>query len=214
MDRRNFLKFSSASIAAAAAGTASLLTWTPRAYAATINKTFYITEGTITQPDGVDVYFQGFSNSSNTLAVPGESMIVQEGDTVNITIINTLNSRHSFSIDGFRDSNGRSVNTGRINGGETASVSFVAANPGSYLYLDSRNAPYNRLMGLHGGFAVMPKNASNQLFPGSRTFVQQYFWVFHDIDPVWHAAIRNGNTPSTPYIPRYFTINGDRKSVV
>ena len=179
MDRRNFLKFSSASIAAMVAGTANILTWSPRAYAATINKTFYITEGTITQADGVDVYFQGFSNSSNSLAVPGESMIVQEGDTVNITIINTLNSSHSFSIDGFRDSNGNTVNTGRISGGRTASVSFVAANPGSYLYLDSRNAPYNRMMGLHGGFAVMPKNAGNRLYAGSPTFVQQHFWVFH-----------------------------------
>jgi len=208
MDRRNFLKFSSASVAAMCAGTVGLVSWTPRAHAATINKTYYITEGFIAQPDGVDVYFRGFSNNTNSLAVPGEHMIVQEGDTVNITIVNTLNSSHNFTIDGFEDDNGDPVDTGRIRGGRSATVSFKAANPGTYMYHDSRNAPYNRLVGLHGGFAVMPAGRNNQLYPGSRTFVQQHFWIFHDIDPVWHNAVRNGNTPNTAYSPRYFTING------
>ena len=208
MDRRNFLKFSSASVAAAMAGTAGLLIWSPRADAANINKTFYINEGFITQADGVDVYFCGFSNDPNTLAVPGESMIVQEGDTVNITIVNTLSRSHNFRIDGLRDNNGNRVDTGLIQAGKSASVSFVAANPGSYLYHDSSDAPYNRLVGLHGGFAVMPRNTSNRAYSGSPTFVQQHFWIFHDIDPAWHTAVRNGSSPRTAYRPRYFTING------
>jgi plastocyanin len=189
-------------MAAMCAGTAGLLTWTPRAHAATINKTFYITEGFITQADGVDVYFRGFSNSSNSLAIPGEHMIVQEGDTVNITIVNTLNSDHNFSIDGLN------VDSGRIRGGDTATVSFTASDPGTYLYYDADNAPYNRLTGLHGGFAVMPSGSNDELYSGSPDFAQQYFWVFHDIDPVWNNAVGNGNTPNSDYSPRYFTING------
>jgi hypothetical protein len=208
MDRRNFLKFGSASAAAMFAGTAGLLTWTPRSHAATINKTFYITQGFINQADGVSVYFRGFSNSSNSLAVPGEHMIVQEGDTVNITVVNTLGRSHNFTIDGYQDSNGNPVDTGRIRPYRTASVSFTAGNPGTYLYHDARNAPYNRLTGLHGGFAVMPGGSSNEVYDGSPTFVQQYFWIFHDIDPAWHNVIRNGGTPGTAYSPRYFTING------
>lgn len=208
MDRRNFLKFSSASVAAMLAGTTSLLSWSPRAYAATISKTFYITEGLITQADGVNVYFSGFSNNSSSLAVPGEHMIVQEGDTVNITVVNTLNNSHNFTINGFRDSNGRTVNTGTISAGRSATVSFVAANPGTYLYHDSLNAPYNRLTGLHGGFAVMPKGISNRAYSGSPTFVQQHFWIFNDIDPAWNNAVQNRRTPSGAYRPRYFTING------
>lgn len=88
------------------AGTAGLLTWTPRAHAATVNKTLYITEGTITQADGVDVYFCGFSNDTASLAVPGEQLIVQEGCTVNITIVNTLNSDHNLPIDDLNDNSG------------------------------------------------------------------------------------------------------------
>jgi len=202
MKRRTFLQFSSASLAAMSAGTTGLLTWIPRAHAATINKTFYITEGFITQADGVDVYFRGFSNSTNSLAIPGEHMIVQEGDTVNITIVNRLNTDHNFSIDGLN------IDSGRIRGGDTTTVSFTASKPGTYLYYDADNAPYNRLTGLHGGFAVMPSGSNNELYRGSPNFVQQYFWVFHDIDPVWNNAVGNGNTPNSNYSPRYFTING------
>ena len=202
MKRRSFLKLGSAGMATAALATTGLIAWTPRAHAATINKTFYITDGFITQPDGVSVYFKGFSSSQGVLNVPGDQMVVQEGDTVNITIVNTLGRRHYFKIDGL------GVNTLRIDAGTSRTLSFTAGKPGTYFYLDPSNAPYNRLVGLHGGFAVMPKGSSNTVYAGSPTFVQQYFWLFHDIDPAWHNAIRNGNTPNTAYVPRYFTMNG------
>lgn len=201
MDRRTFLKFSSAGIASALIGSTGLLSWSPRAEAATINKTFYITEGFITQPDGVDVYFRGFSPDTNSLTVPGAQMIVQEGDTVNITIENTLGSDHSFVIDGVVDS-------GVIRGGSSKTISFTANKAGTYLYYDGLNAPYNRLVGLHGGLAVMPNGSSDELYAGSPNFVQQYFWVFHDIDPVWHDDIRRGRRSGSAYSPCYFTLNG------
>ena len=201
MKRRTFLKFGSAGVASMLAGSTGLLAWSGRAEAATVTQTFYITEGFITQGDGVDVYFRGFSPDRNSLTTPGAQLIVQQGDTVRITIVNTLNTSHSFKIDGVVDS-------GRISGGQTKTIEFTASNVGTHLYYDARNAPYNRLSGLHGGFAVMPSNRDNQVYAGSPTFVQQYFWIFNDIDPVWHNAIRNGNTPNTPYVPRYFTLNG------
>ena len=203
MNRRHFLKFSSAGIASALLGSTGLLSWVPRAEAATITQTFYITEGFITQPDGVDVYFRGFSPSTNNLTVPGAQIIAQEGDTMRITIVNTLGTSHSFKIDGISG-----ADTGRISGGQTRTIEFQVNNAGTYMYYDARNAPYNRLSGLHGGFAVMPNGRNNELYAGSPRFVQQHFWLFHDIDPVWHNAIRNGRTPSTKYSPRYFTLNG------
>lgn len=199
MKRRNFLKVAAGAAAAMASGTS--LIWAPRAQAATISRTFYITEGFITFITGEDVFFRGFSASTTSLDVPGESFIVQEGDTVNITIVNTLNSAHSFVIDGLVDS-------GSIAGGQTKTIQFTANQVGSFLYYDKRNAPYNRLAGLHGAMAVMPAGVSNQLYIGSPTFVQQQFWLFNDIDPVWNDAVRRDQTPSTSYVPRYFTLNG------
>ena len=202
MKRRDFLKAGSATLASTMLGGVGLITWSPRSHAQTISVTLYITDGFITQADGTDVYFKGFSSNQNALNVPGEQIVVQEGDTIEITVVNTLNRTHQFTIDGL------DVNTISIRGGRQATLSFAANDPGSYLYLDPSNAPYNRLVGLHGGFAIMPANRGNMLYEGSPTFVQQYFWLFHDIDPVWHNAIRNGNTPNTRYIPRYFTLNG------
>lgn len=199
MKRRDFIKLSAAGLASTMTG-GGLLAWLPRAHAATIEKTFYITEGFITQISGEDVYFRGFSNSQGELNVPGESLVVQEGDTLRITVNNTLGSDHHFTVDGMVDVT--------VRGGQSRTVEFTATEPGTHFYYDSSNAPYNRLTGLHGGLAVMPAGSSDELFAGSRRFVQQYFWVFHDIDPVWHDRIRNGRTPSSDYVPRYFTLNG------
>lgn len=201
MKRRDFLKFSSATMAGSVLGSVGLLSWSPRSYAQTIRKTFYITEGLITQPDGVDVYFQGFSNATGSLNVPGETLMAQEGDTLEIMIVNTLGSDHSFVIDGVVDS-------GRIRGGESKTVSFNANSSGSYLYYDGMNAPYNRLVGLHGSLAIMPAGSSTELYSGSPTFVQQYTWIFNDIDPAWHDLISQGRTPRSAYKPYYFTLNG------
>jgi len=201
MKRRDFLKVGTAGLAGAVTGVTGLLSWTPRAHAATVSRTYYITEGFITQIDGTDVYFRGFSAAATRLDVPGESLIVQEGDTVEITVVNTLQTSHSFVIDGLVDS-------GTIGGGETRTVTFTAAGPGSYMFYDKLNAPYNRLLGLHGGLAIMPAGSGNELYAGSPTFVQQKFWIFHDIDPAWHDRLRRGRTPNTAYAPRYFTLNG------
>lgn len=201
MKRREFLRAGSAGLLGTALGAGGLFTWVPRANASLVTKTYYITDGYITQPDGVDVYFRGFSNASGSLRVPGESLVVQEGDTVRVTIHNTLNSTHTFVIDGLVDS-------GAIGGGQSKTIEFTAGSPGTHLFYDNLNAPYNRVTGLHGGLAVMPAGSGDQLYPGSPTFVQQYFWVFNDCDPAWNKAVRDGYQPSSAFKPRYFTING------
>ncbi len=201
MKRRTFLRAGAAGVAGAMAGAGGLLAWSPRAHAATVTRTLYITEGFTTQPDGVDVYARSFADADNRLQVPGAPFIVQEGDTVSVTIVNTLGTTHSFVIPGMVDS-------GPIAGGETRTVTFTADRVGSHLYHDGENAPYNRLVGLHGGFAVMPSGSGDELYAGSPTFRQQYTWVMTEIDPAWHERVRNGRTPNTAYTPRYFTING------
>ncbi len=201
MKRRDFLKIGGAGCVSSMLGGMGLLSWTPRSHAAVVSRTFHITEGFIDQIDGARVYFRGFSANSGGLDVPGEALIVQEGDTVEITVINTLSTAHSFVIDGMVDS-------GSIAPGESRTISFIANVPGSYMYYDSIDEPYNRLLGLHGGLAVMPAGSTDELYPGSPRFVKQYFWMFHDIDPAWHDRLRRGLPPNTDYVPRYFTING------
>ncbi len=201
MKRRLFLKAGTVGLASAVSGMSGLLSWSSRAYAATINQTFFITDGMLPLADGSTAYFKGFSSSAGGLDVPAQSLIVQEGDTVNITLVNTLNTDHSFVIDGVIDS-------GTINGGDTRTVSFTADQAGSYLFYDKLNAPYNRVIGLHGGFAIMPQGSSDELYSGSPTFKKQLFWVLNEVDPAWNVRMQNDNSPNTAFKPRYFTMNG------
>jgi hypothetical protein len=115
-------------------------------------------------------------------------------------VVNTLSQSHRFTIDG--------VVSSSVSGGTTRVVQFSAPSAGSYLFYDSTSEPYNRLLGLHGALAVMPASRDDELYAGSRRFDQQYFWILNDIDPAWHDRLRQNRTPSTPFVPRYFTING------
>lgn len=208
MERRSFIKLGGASLANVVLGS-GLLSWIPRAHAATISKTFYITGGTITMPDGVGVYCKGFSDSATGLNVPAASIICQEGDTLSITVVNKLAVTHNFVIGGLKPGDAPLASTGDILSGSSKTLTYTipTGKAGSYLFYDNKTT-YNVFLGLHGGLAIMPAGKSNQMYSGSPTFVKQQFWIFNDIDPALNSAVqRNGAVPTT-FTPRYFTING------
>jgi FtsP/CotA-like multicopper oxidase with cupredoxin domain len=208
MERREFLKAGTAGVASLLAGT-GLLTWSQRSEAATISKTIYITDGTKTMPDGVSVYFKGFSDSSADLTVPATPIICQEGDTLQITVINRLAVTHNFVIGGLKAGDPPLVSSGDIAAGGSKTITYTipTGKAGSYLFYDNKTS-YNVFLGLHGGLAIMPAGKSNQLYSGSPTFKKQLFWVFTDIDPALNSAVQRGVTVPTNFTPRYFTING------
>lgn len=191
--------------------------------AALVEQTFYITEGEHEMMDatgvGTIVPFRSFNVADvpDTINVPGKAIIVNQGDTVEITVVNRLQSVHNFTISRLvNDKNVVIADTGVIPAGETRLVSFTANVPGTYRYEDAtivNNMKINSMVGMHGGFAVMPLDANSgnplndQLTVGSRKFVQQLFWVFNDVDPNFNNAIING-TASSAFTPQYFTMNG------
>lgn len=207
MERRNFLRLAGASLAGLAGS--GMLTWAPRAEAATISKTYYITDGTLTMPDGVAVYFQSFADAIGTLTIPATPIVCQEGDTLNITVVNNLSKTHNFVILGLKAGDPPLASTGDIASGATGTINYTipTGKAGSYLFVDNKTS-YNSYLGLHGGLAIMPSGSSNTLYSGSPTFSQQYFWVFNDIDPNLNSAVQGNKTIPITFTPRYFTING------
>lgn len=207
MQRRSFLKAGTAGLASVF--TAGALPWSPRAEAATISKTFYITDGSRVMPDGVSVYFKGYSESSGSLAVPATSIICQEGDTLQITVVNLLAATHNLVIGGLKSGDAPLASTGDITSGNSRTINYTipTGKAGSYLFYDNKTS-YNTFLGLHGGLAIMPAGTSNELYPGSPTFKKQLFWIFNDIDPVLNQAVQNGTAVPASFTPRYFTING------
>ena len=208
MKRRGFLKAGTAGFASLMTGT-GLLSWSPRSQAATISRTFYITDGTRTMPDGVSVYVKGFSDSSTGLNVPATPIICQEGDTLQITVVNLLTVTHNFVIGGLKVGDSPLASTGDIASGNSKTITYTipTGKSGSYLFYDNKTS-YNVFLGLHGGLAIMPAGKTDALYSGSPTFKYQLFWVFNDIDPALNSAVQQGTTIPTSFTPRYFTING------
>jgi len=210
MKRRGFLKAGTAGFASLMTGT-GLLSWAPRSEAATISKTFYITDGTRTMPDGVSVYFKGYSDSSTGLDVPAASIICQEGDTLQITVVNFLAVTHNFVIGGLKAGDPPLASTGDIARGNSKTITYTipTGKAGSYLFYDNKTS-YNVFLGLHGGLAIMPAGKTDELYSGSPKFKEnkQLFWIFNDIDPALNRAVQQGTAIPGNFTPRYFTING------
>jgi len=208
MDRRDFLRAGGTGMVGALLGS-GLLSWVPRAEAATISKTYYITDGTLTMPDGVVVYFQSFADAIGTLKIPAAPIVCQEGDTLSITVVNKLAATHNFTILGLKSGDAPLASTGDIASGATKTITYTIPSgaAGSYLFVDNKTA-YNGYLGLHGGLAIMPQGSTTTLYAGSPTFKKQLFWIFNDIDPALNSAVQRNTTIPATLTPRYFTING------
>lgn len=205
--RREFLRLGTGAVAATVAGAAGLLSWTPRALAQTIAVNLTTMKGDVTQIDGTTAFMFGFTNTG-LLTVPGPTIICQAGDSIALTVSNTLNTAVVFAVPG------TSIKL-TVAAGGTMQLTFAAPAPGSYIYCDTQNSGVNRVMGLHGSLVVMPAGVKYQAFTGGPTFKRQFKWMLGNVDPVWGAAVKaNGDASVSTlapnsFLPRYFTINGN-----
>jgi len=144
--RRSFIKLSAAT--AAALGTYGVLAWAPRAEGRDHTIDLFITAGETTMVDGRRVPVRTYSPVEDGVSLPGPLVLVAERDRLRIAITNTLDTPHGFAIDGFADS-------GPIAPGATTALDLVAPPAGTYLYQDPVDAPFNRLLGLHGAWTSL-----------------------------------------------------------
>lgn len=207
MKRRKFLQLSAGTAVGTLAGSLGLLSWTPRAHAQTILINLTAMKGDVTQIDGTTAFMFGFSNTG-VLTVPGPTIICQTGDSIQLTLGNSLTTPVVFAL------TGTSIKVTAA-AGATMQLVFTAPAPGSYLYHDDQNSGVNRVMGLHGAMVVMPTNTKIRAFVDGPTFTRQFKWILGNVDPVWGATVKaNGDaavrtlTPAS-FLPRYFTINGN-----
>jgi FtsP/CotA-like multicopper oxidase with cupredoxin domain len=115
--------------------------------------------------DTTQVYFWLFKlQGALQPSIPGPVIVAFTGDNLSINVTNNLDEVHEFRIIA-AGPNLTDLNTGPINPGQTATLNFIAPPGGTYMYLDPRNAPVNRVLGLHGAFIVLPAAAKNAI-PG------------------------------------------------
>jgi FtsP/CotA-like multicopper oxidase with cupredoxin domain len=162
MKRRDFLKLSATGVASIVIGSKLPFLGVKNAYAAgnqTIEITItdalkdMITHNVInTAQCYLWVYKMKVGGVDIPVECPGPTIYAISGDSITISITNTLDEPHSFVIPGMYDS-------GPIAPGATVGpVTFTVNKSGAHLYYDTLNAPVNRVMGLHGALVVRPKD--------------------------------------------------------
>lgn len=176
-------------------------------------------------PDGNTIYFWGFadSDSGGNFQYPGPTLCVNEGDTVTVNLDNTLDEPVSIVFPGqvgvlasmVSGAGNNGIFTLEANPGETVQYSFIASQPGTYLY-ESGTAPHKQIqMGLFGALVVRPAmDTATEHFAYNDASTEynpeyEYLLLLHDIDPDLHRAVELGTTYDvTAKHDRYWTING------
>ena len=188
------------------AATFMLLCFGVAANAATLNYTLYISAGnlTINGNGGTTMAAWGYSTVAGTPVFPGPKLTANEGDTVNVTVINNHNIAHNFVIQGV------TTDATAIAAGASRGYTFTASTAGTYLYYDTLNNNINREMGLYGALIVGPADGSNKAWTNGPAYSFQRTWILGDMDkPNWNNVAGTGGTVNTSvYKPNYFMLNG------
>jgi FtsP/CotA-like multicopper oxidase with cupredoxin domain len=96
--------------------------------------------------------------------------------------------------------------------GGTATYTFVASRPGTFLYESGTNPETQVRMGLFGALIVRPSLGADHAYDDASsrfTPSEEFMVLLSEIDPYQHQAVENG-TPFNinTYHPRYWLING------
>lgn len=192
--------------------------------------------GYISLPDGNTAFMWGYSSGFDSFQHPGPVLCVNAGDTVTVILHNTLPEAASIVFPGQGNvlANGTPAqpqfsggtmtsltNTASASGG-TITYSFVASNPGTFLYESGTNPEKQVRMGLFGALIVRPSavpaggaagstageyannRADSQFNPS-----EEFMVLLSEIDPYQHQAVEGGKTFNmNNYHPRYWLING------
>ncbi|MEJ2691924.1 MAG: multicopper oxidase domain-containing protein [Candidatus Thiodiazotropha sp.] len=167
----------------------------------------------INLPEGSSLYMWGFGDMNSGAGAthpegqgyylpqyPGPTMIVTEGQTVTINVTNFgVPDPVSLMIPGQNITSsgtpGFVTDTTGSGIGGTASYTFTAGKPGTYVYhsMDGDNPGIHTEMGLLGALIVRPADGSDSAF-GAATgtdFDQEYLYLLTEADPGIHAQMES-----------------------
>jgi FtsP/CotA-like multicopper oxidase with cupredoxin domain len=136
----------------------------------------------ISQPDGQSVYSWGYgcngtpsgfspatikTASCGSMQIPGPTLIVTEGQTVTVTLTNSLPASAGntsilfpgFALQPFAPGNGvPGLLTQEAAHGGTVTYTFIAGSPGTRAYYSGTQGDLQIEMGLYGAIIVLPAN--------------------------------------------------------
>jgi manganese oxidase len=172
-------------------------------------------DGYISMGDGATVYVYGYALNGGPMQNPGPTLIVNEGDTITVTLTNNLTEAVSITFPGQKDA--KAVGADSMGflapeaapGGGQVTYSFTASNPGTYQYHSGSNPALQIEMGLVGALIVRPAAAGQAYDSPTTAFHQEYLYLLSEIDPKIHADVEAGIIPDmSSRKPQYWMING------
>ena len=171
--------------------------------------------GYVETPDGNSILMWAFDDTAGGFQFPGPNMCVNEGETVTVTVHNTLDEPVSVVFPGQENvdaSGDPGLLTAEAPPGGTATYSFTASHPGTYLYESGTDPAKQVEMGLYGALIVRPAGHPNWAYNDSSTRfdpAREYLLLFSEIDPELHHAVETGGDYDVNTLHnRYFEING------
>jgi len=188
--------------------------------------------GYVSLADGGSIYSWGYSESSNTLMqLPGPTLKVKQGDTVTVTLTNSLpvaagNTSIVFPGQVVTSSGGvTGALTNEATPGGTVTYTFTASKPGTYQYHSGTQTDLQVEMGLFGALIVYPSDAAvtaancatgQPAYDNASTCYDiEYLYVLSEIDINTHQAAEQqaGGAgpialPAGTYVSEYWLMNG------
>jgi len=181
------------------------------------NFTLHAAAGYISTPDGDSLLVWGYGEAGQPMQYPGPTLIVDQGDTVTITLTNDLPMPVSMVFPGQEGVHATGGSAGLITRestgpGEAVTYEFVANQPGSYMYHSGTRPELQIEMGLVGALIVRPVGQPNRAYGhADAEFDHEYLFLLTEMDPDIHYLVHSGQIPSidnTTYRPVLWFING------
>jgi hypothetical protein len=197
------------------------------------NPEFHLTAraGNVSIADGGSIYSWGYGlSTASEMQLPGPTLIVNEGDTVTVTLQNALPAAagavsivfpgHEVATSG----GDPGLLTREAPNGGSVTYTFTASQPGTYHYHSGTRPDLQVEMGLYGALIVRPTgtSATCNTIEGRRAydhpgacFDREYLFLLSEIDIDVHNAAQlqaGGEGPidvgNAPHRPEYWLMNG------
>ncbi len=184
-----------------------------------ISFTLVAAPGYIKTPEGNSIFFWGLGSDVNHVQYPGPTLILNEGDTVTITLYSALPQPVSLVFPGQEQVQAQGGSQGKVTReatpGRPVTYTFVAAHPGTYLYYSGTNMALQHEMGLFGAIIVRPAgfdpNAPTAYGTSDSRYDREYLFMISEMDPDIHRLVEEGRyseIENADVFPTYYFING------
>ena len=188
---------------------------------------FTVKEDHISTPDGGSPLIWGYADGNGRAQYPGPTLIVNQGDTITITLKNKLkNMPVSIVFPGQTDVSAAGGAPGLLTrestgmgAGDTVTYTFTAAHAGTYLYHSGTRPELQVEMGLIGAIIIRPYgfSSSNQMAysHSDSAYDYEYLFLLSEMDPRIHHTVETSGVAAlestdylSDYFPNYWFING------